>query len=356
MVKSAQSVSRATRGVTLTGATSGVTQVLAAHASGLRHEDVPEEVRLVARQCLLDWLGVTIAGAGDETAQLVREEARAEGGEPQASVLGTSYRLTISQAAQVNGTASHVLDYDDVHFDMPGHPTVPVAPALLALAERDDRSGRDLITSFVAGVEAECRIGRFLGASHYDAGWHATGTVGTLGAAAASARLLGLDAERTAAAVGIAAAHAAGLKSLFGTMCKSLHAGNAARNGLHAALLARRGFTSRDDILECAQGFNEAYAGTAARESALSGLGERFLTRNTLFKFHAACYATHASIDAATQVRETYRLEPASIGQIEVRVPPANLRICNIQDPTTGLEAKFSMRLTNRDGARGGRH
>src|SRR5262249_14371887 len=153
------------------------------------------------------------------------------------------------------GAAAHALDYDDVNVAIPGHPSVAILPGLLALAERQRASGRDVSTAFVAGYETACRIGIALLPGHYHLGFHATGTIGSLGAAAACARLLGLSAMARAAALGIAATQAAGLKAQFGTMCKPFHAGKAAQNGLLAARLAARGFTSRDDILECAQGF-----------------------------------------------------------------------------------------------------
>ncbi len=155
----------------------------------------------------------------------------------------------------INGAAGHAHDYDDVHMAMNGHPTVPVAPAVLALAEHHHKGAHALLAAFAAGVDTECIIGRYIGASHYAEGWHATGTLGSFGAAAAAANLLELDAEATARALGIAGTQAAGLKSQFGTMCKPLHAGHAAATGVQAARLAARGFTSRTDILEIPAGF-----------------------------------------------------------------------------------------------------
>ena len=149
----------------------------------------------------------------------------------------------------------HALDYDDVNLAMPGHPSVAILPGLLALAEERQSTGREVIAAFVAGYETACRIGMAMRPGHYDRGFHATGTVGVFGAAAACARLLGLDAEATGRALGIAGTQAAGLKSQFGTMCKPFHAGKAAQNGLLAARLAARGFSSRPDLVECEQGF-----------------------------------------------------------------------------------------------------
>src|SRR5580704_14982818 len=230
---------------------SDLTLVLARRASALAHCELSEEARELARQCVLDYLGVAIAGAADPLVQIVFDELAEAGGAPQASVVGRRARLPALAAALINGAAGHALDYDDVNMAMPGHPSVAILPGLLALAEWRRSSSREVITAFVAGYETACRIGAALLPGHYNLGFHSTGTVGSFGAAAACARLLGLDAEATAVALGIAGTQAAGPKSQFGTMCKPFHAGKAAQNGLLAARLAARGFSSRADIIEC---------------------------------------------------------------------------------------------------------
>ena len=208
-----------------------------------------------SKHCLLDWIGVTIAGLEEPLTQMLIEQAEADGGEKQASIIGDGRRFSTSQAALINGSASHALDYDDVQTRLQGHPTVPVALVVLALGEKDGASGKDVITAFAAGVDAECRIGAYIGMTHYLKGWHSTATIGTFGAAVGASRMLCLDSEKCALAMGIAGTQAAGLKSMFGTMCKPLHAGKAAQNGLFAANMAARGFTSRPDVLERHQGF-----------------------------------------------------------------------------------------------------
>ena len=210
---------------------------------------------MLARQCVLDYYGVALAGADDPLVAMLLEEFAEAGGNPQASLIGHSARLPALPAALVNGAIGHALDYDDVNLAMPGHPSVAILPGLLALAEQRRSSGREVIAAFVAGYETACRIGSALRPGHYDLGFHATGTVGCFGAAAACARLLNLDAEATARALGIAGTQASGLKSQFGTMCKPFHAGKASQNGLLAARLAARGFSSRPDLVECEQGF-----------------------------------------------------------------------------------------------------
>jgi len=322
------------------------TAELANYAVNVRYEDLPPEVIAFAKHCVLDWVGVTLAGSRDETGELVLAEAREEGGNPQATIVGYGDKTSVMQAALVNGTFSHALDYDDVNATLSGHPSVPVVPVILALAERDGYSGRQIIEAFVAGVEVECRIGKLFTPDHYARGFHSTGTIGTIGAAAAACRLMRLDARTTAVAFGIAATQAAGLKSMFGTMCKPLHAGKAAANGLYGALMAKRGFTARADVLDCDQGFTTTHTGATDERGAMQGMGADFYTSEVLFKYHAACYGTHATIEAAGQIREKYDISPADVDGYEIKVPLHNLRMCDIQKPTTGLEAKFSLRMT----------
>jgi 2-methylcitrate dehydratase PrpD len=323
-----------------------LTRDLAARAAATRDDALPEVMRELARQCVLDTLGVALAGAADPLVRIMLEEIAEAGGAPQASVIGHWVRLPALAAALVNGAAGHALDYDDVNMAMPGHPSVAILPALLALAERERACGRAVITAFVAGYETACRIGMALRPGHYDLGFHATGTVGCFGAAAACAHLLGLDVERTAAALGIAGTQAAGLKSQFGTMCKPFHAGKAAQNGLFAALLARRGFSSRPDLVECAQGFALTHGPDFAPEAARADPEGGFHLRANLFKYHAACYLTHAPIECARRLRAEHRLAPDMIRHITLRLDRSCDRVCNIPVPTDGLESKFSLRQT----------
>ncbi len=323
-----------------------VTARLTEFCRSIRFENLPADAVEVARQCLLDWLGVTLAGSNEPLALMLRDEALLEGGNAQATLIGSGHQVTAKQAALVNGAASHALDYDDVHLAMSGHPSVPIWPALLALAEWRGGSGRDVLAAFVAGYEMECRIGMLVMPGHYTTGFHSTGTLGTFGAAAACAHLLGLDQEQWGRTMGIAGAQAAGLKSMFGTMCKPLHAGKAAANGLFAALMAERGFTSNPEVLETAQGFAATQATAMNVERALSGLGEHYAVRDTLFKYHAACYGTHETIEGVLRLKEDNGLLPQQVERIDLLVPAGHLAMCNIQAPTTGLEGKFSLRFT----------
>ena len=323
-----------------------LTQELAAQASAVKYEELPEPVREVARQCVLDYLGVAIAGADDPLVRILVEEMSEAGGTPQASIIGHSLRLPVLSAALVNGAAGHALDFDDVNIAMPGHPSVAILPALLALAEVKGSSGRDVLTAFVAGYEITCRIGAALSPGHYAIGFHSTATIGKLGAAAACARLLGLDADETATALGIAGTQAAGLKSQFGTMCKPFHAGKAAQNGLLAARLAARGFSSRTDLLECVQGFAATHGPDFSPAAALAEPANGFHILNNLFKYHAACYFTHAPIECARAIRREHEVSPQDIVRATLRIDASTDRVCNIPAPVDGLQSKFSLRQT----------
>jgi 2-methylcitrate dehydratase PrpD len=323
-----------------------VTRWLAERASTLQRSDLPSDAVTVARQCILDWYAVTIPGASEPAVTLLADELLADGATPAASLVGFAARTSALNAALINGTASHALDFDDVNLAILGHPTVALLPGLLALAEQTGATQDDVLTAFAAGYEVVCRVGLLTSPSHYNHGFHATSTVGSIGAAAACARLLGLDAERTAIALGIAATKASGLKSMFGTMCKPLHAGMAAQNGLMAARLAARGYTSRPDALECAQGFAATQSTDFNADAAMEDQPLDFHLKNNLFKYHASCYLTHGAIEAALAIRERHGIDPATVRAITIGVPPITDRVCNIARPFTGLEAKFSLRLT----------
>jgi 2-methylcitrate dehydratase PrpD len=323
-----------------------LTRFLASKAAALDYDDLPSRARELARQCLLDYFGVAFGGAGDELVRLLLDEMSEAGGAPQASIIGHDIRLPALSAALVNGAAAHALDYDDVNMAMPGHPSVAILPALLALAELRRSSGREMVTAFVAGYETACRIGAALQPGHYNLGFHSTGTIGSFGAAAACARLLHLDADATATALGIAGTQAAGLKSQFGTMCKPFHAGKAAQNGLLAARLAARGFSSRADIVECVQGFALTHGPDFAPDAALAEPTSGLHLFANLFKYHAACYLTHAPVECARRLREEHRLQPADIASIRLRLDASCERVCNIPAPIDGLQSKFSLRQT----------
>jgi 2-methylcitrate dehydratase PrpD len=336
----------ANRGMTAPAA-QGITARLATFAAGADAARFPDSARAIARCSLLDWAACGLAGITEPVAGIVRDVAAADGGAAQARAFGLAQPLPARAAALVNGTTSHALDYDDTHFDYIGHPSVAIFPAALGRAARLDAGGAAFLDAALVGLETACRVGRWLGMSHYQHGFHQTATSGSFGAAAACARLLGLDAVRTAHALGIAATRAAGLKSQFGTMGKPWHAGTAAANGVEAAQLAVAGFVSRPDALECEQGFGETHAGANADlDGALAGLGTVFRFERVQYKVHACCHGTHAALEALATLRGAQALQAGDIERITLTVHPRWLRVCNLEQPRTGLEAKFSYRLT----------
>jgi 2-methylcitrate dehydratase PrpD len=322
---------------------------LANQWSDLTFADLPQEAIDVGKQCVLDWTGCALAGSQERLIEMLREELGSPG---TATLIGAGGHASPRDAALINGAAGHALDFDDTHGLLSGHPSAPVIPAALATAEELELSGEALLTALVVGIEVECRVGALLGPGHYRAGWHATATIGIMGAAAAVSHLLGLEAQRTTHALALAATQAAGLKASFGTMAKPLHAGKAATDGLLAAHLAARGFTGNPAVLEAPQGLAAATgAGSGTPTGAgtldlnrLERLANRWTIRDTLFKYHAACYLTHASINAAQALSGKITVD--EIQRVEVHVAADSLQVCNIAQPSTGLEGKFSLRAT----------
>ena len=318
----------------------GLTQRLVAHGLRPRFSELPADVVQLAKHCALDWLSVTLAGAREPVSRMLFESVcRAEAGSD-ATLLGFGRRGSLRTAALLNGTAAHALDYDDTHWGLQGHPTTPVLSALFALAEREGASGSQLIAALVAGIEVECRLGQWLNPSHYARGYHATATLGAFGAAAAAAHLLQLTPAAWACAFGLAGTQAAGLKSAFGTLAKPLQVGRAAETGLLSALLAADGFSANTEILEDVQGFAVTHAEPAAKDAAQ----DAWLIRGTLFKYHAACYLTHATIEGLRALMHEHAFGARDVRQVHLVVDETCLHVCNIERPRTGTEAKFSLR------------
>ncbi|HRK23405.1 MAG TPA: MmgE/PrpD family protein [Beijerinckiaceae bacterium] len=306
-----------------------------------------ESARAVARLSLMDWAAAALAGLDEPVARITRELADEEAGAAQATLFGLARKVPARMAALANGALSHALDYDDTHFAYVGHPSVAILPAALAVAERQGASAAAFLDAALIGMEAACRIGHWLGTQHYNHGFHQTATSGCFGATVAAGRLMGLDTAAMRQALGIATTRASGLKSQFGTMGKPFNAGIAAANGVEAALLAARGFVSRPDGLECLQGFGETHAGERTDlAGALAGLGNDFWFEQVQHKFHACCHGLHAGLEALAALKAAHHLQPGSIAGVTITINPRWLRVCNIASPTTGLEAKFSYRLT----------
>jgi 2-methylcitrate dehydratase PrpD len=326
-------------------ASAAVTRAVVDELVARRIDRYPADIVALAKQCMTDFLAVTLAGTRESGSRALAAELLDDrDGEGPATLIGRPQRASALDAALINGMAAHALDYDDVSLPMSAHPSVVILPALLALAEKRNASGRQVLESFVAGYEAGARIGMYMAPTHYDSGFHGTGTIGTFAAAAACTHLLGLDADRTERAIGIAAAQAAGIRSMFGTDCKPLHAGKGAFNGLLAALLAAREFTSAAGAIECDNGFAATHAGAGNRNAAFAEPPGGYFLRQNLFKYHAACYMTHAAANAISEAMKANALQADMLGRIVVTADQSLNSVCNIANPDTGLGMKFSLR------------
>lgn len=332
--------------------TNNITEIAAQY----RFDTLPPDVIAVAKHCLLDWIGVTVAGMQDVSVRILLEMLQLEGGRSRAHYIGTQYRGPLLAVSEALGTAAHALDFDDLHVPahLPdgaiGHPTAPVIAALLPIAEAERLSGRQFLTALVAGIEAECRVGLAVAPGHYAAGWHSTATIGTFGATAAVAHALDLSAQQWQYAFGLSGMQAQGLKSMFGTMAKPYQVGKAASNGVRAALLASKGYTSNPHVLECEQGFCQTQSPTY-KPAVPSG----YEILKTRFKKYASCGGTHPTIDGVQAAISELRAVPSDVARILVRVHPSRDQACNIFLPQTPLEGKFSLRYVTALALRGNR-
>lgn len=319
-----------------------ITRTLARYLVGARYEDLPAAVRHEATRALLNWLGCAIGSSRHETVERALAAVQPFSGPVQAAVMGRSERLDILHAALVNGIGSHVLDFDDTHARAI-HPSAPVLPALMAYAEWRPIAGKNLIHAFVLGVEAEERVGLSVFPEHYAIGWHITGTAGVFGAAAAVGRLLGLDERQMCWALGTAATQAAGLREMFGTMCKSLHPGRAAQNGLISALLAAKNFTSSEQAIEAPRGFGHVTSTRFDPSVITEGLGQRYEILSNMYKPYACGLVVHAAIDGCIELTREHRLTPDEIERVDLTVSPLVLELTGKRSPRSGLEGKFSV-------------
>jgi 2-methylcitrate dehydratase PrpD len=319
------------------------TVILARYGAASRFEALPAPVVHEAGRALVNWAGCAIGASPHPTVESAWNAMRPCAGAAQATLLGRGERTDMLNAALVNGIASHVLDFDDTHPDTLVHPSGPVASAALALAEQRGASGRELLNAFVTGVEVACRIARAVLPAHYEIGWHITGTAGIFGAAAASARLLGLDEQRTAWALGLAATQASGLREMFGSMAKSLHPGRAAQNGLASALLAQQGFTSSATAVEGPRGFARVLSTTVDLGRCVAGLGERYDLLGNTYKPYACGLVIHPVIDGCIRLRNQAGVKAADVARADLKVHPLVLELTGKTAPKSGLEGKFSV-------------
>ena len=320
-----------------------VTKILAQFVVDSRYADIPEKVRHEAKRSVLNWLGCAVGASRHEGIDIALAALSAFSGPAQASVLGRGERLDIMHAALLNGISSHMFDFDDTHLKTVIHPSGPVASALLALAEYRSMSGADFLHAFVLGVEVECRIGNAVYPSHYDVGWHITGTAGVFGAAAAVGRVLGLNVQQMTWAFGIAATQSSGLREMFGTMCKPFHPGRAAQNGMTAAFLASKNFTSSERGIEAPRGFANVLATARNYDEITENLGKTWEVALNTYKPFACGIVIHPIIDGCVQLRNEHKLKAGDIDSIALKVHPLVLELTGKKTPQVGLEGKFSV-------------
>ena len=324
-----------------------LTERLAHLIAETTYEQLPVAAVAQAKRALLDTIGVTLAGHREDIGQIITLWVQDAGGSQEAAVLGTALYTSPALAAMANGTLGHALDFDDVTAHLRGHPSVVVAPVVLALGEALGASGTEVITAFVLGVEVEAKIGKAMTAALPRHGWHPTAVIGTLGATAAAAKMLGLAGPQIQVALGIAASTAGGLRQNFGTMTKPLHAGEAARSGVEAAQLAQRGFTADRHILEERFGFFNTFVGAGEfnLDVVLQDFGAPYeiVSPGIGVKPYPACRQTHRAIDAMLELVHTYQLQPDEVSEIVCETSARAQDFLIHHHPQTGLEGKFSM-------------
>ncbi|ORY60065.1 uncharacterized protein BCR38DRAFT_443806 [Pseudomassariella vexata] len=326
---------------------------LASWATNLTYANLTTSVVDAAVKSMYNWAGCAIAGYAQDAPQIAFNTTSAFfGGPPTSSILGSNGSIgntfaDAQRAALINGIASHIDDYDDTHLESIIHPSGPVASALLAVSEwRGPVSGQDFLTAFVAGVETECKLGLSVYPEHYDVGWHTTSTTGSIGAAVAVGKILGLDTTQMQHAIGVAATQVVGMQAFFGSMTKSFHIGRAAQGGMLGALLASNGYTSSLEALEVEYGWLHVVSTRENATAYFDQLGEIWEIEKNTFKPFPCGIVMHPTIDGATQLHNQSVEQGKDLGSIkaiELVVNSEVLVLTGKESPVTGLEGKFSI-------------
>ena len=321
---------------------------LAERITALHYEDLPPEAVYWSRIAVMDTVGVMLAGAIEAAPRILEDVLGLHAGSGPSLIFGTSRRVSALDAALVNGTAAHALDFDNTANRMGGHVSATLVPALLAAAEAFGASGREVLLAHAAGFETGARIGSAVNYYHTEKGWHPTATLGVFAVAAACARLLKLSVAETETALALSTSLAAGTKANFGTMTKPLHAGQCARGGLMAVLLARKGFTANPDAFEHKQGFFNVFNGAGNYDATriLEGWGAPLdiVAPGASYKQYPCCYSTHAAVEAALNlVREHGTFDASAVARVDSWTPARGLAHTDRPDPRNALEAKFSV-------------
>ncbi len=320
-----------------------VTLRLARHIVAAKAADLPANVRHEVSRALLNWVGVAVGASRHETIEIALRAIKPFAGPPQATVLGRQDRLDIMNAAMLNGISSHVFDFDDTDLSTAVHPSAPVAPALLALAEYRPMTGSSFVLAMAMGIEAECRIARAVVPPHTDIGWHPTGTCGVFGSAVAMGKALGLNESRLAHAIGLAATQPVGIREMFGSMTKSFHPGRAAQSGMLSAFLAEQGYTSSEHGIEAKRGWANILSIKQDYAAITDGLGSHYEIMRNSYKPYACGLVVHPAIDGCIRLRNAHALTPAMVSRVDVDIHPIVMELTAKRTPATGLEGKFSI-------------
>jgi 2-methylcitrate dehydratase PrpD len=308
---------------------------------------IPEKVVQKAQDLMTDFLGVTVAGALELPSQIMQSFVREQNALGSSTIVGTSLQSQSNWAAFANGIAGHALDFDDTSQPMYGHPTVPVLPAALAVGEVRDVTGRAVLESYIIGLEVTVKLSYGMNPAHYEHGWHSTCTLGSIGSAVAAAKLLGLNGEKMRNTLALAASQAGGLQQNFGTMTKPFHAGRAAENGVLAALLAQKGWTGDQNIMEAPLGFFHIFCGPGRydAEKVVQQLGNPYDIEKPgiILKKFPSCAFSHPAVDAALLIAQDPEYAPDEVEKVEGQIHGLADQILIHRNPQGGLEAKFSL-------------
>ena len=319
------------------------------------YDSIPDAVKAVSRRCFVDGASLMVAGSAEESGKIIQGYLREIGGEPEATVFGTDLMVSAHQAALANGIAGHSMDYDDTQlsaypdrvYGLLTHPTVPVLAAAAAMAEALGSTGQELLTAFSVGFEAECKVAEAIHPDHYVKGFHTTGTIGAVGAAAACAKLMDLNEEQLRMCLGIVCSESQGLRANFGTMTKPYHAGRAAENGVVAARLAAAGFTSCPTVFDGPWGFFEIMGGGAEPDYLVGKLGSPWsaVEPGVSIKPYPCGSLAHPAMDAMRELVIENDVDPAKVKKVRVGTTSRVLQPLRYSDPQNELEAKFSMQF-----------
>lgn len=321
-----------------------ITRELAAFATGSRFAALPNSVRTEAARAFLNWMGCVLGGCRDPAVEIAVATVADAGGSPQASIIGHGRRADVASAAFVNCLSSTVLSFDDTHLATVTHPTGPVAAALFAFSEKHAISGEDFVTALALGIEIECRMSNvlLLPPARANVGLFVTGITGPIGAAAALGRLLQLDEQQMTAAIGLAAAQASGFRGTHGAMAAFMIPAHAARSGVSAAMLALKGFSSTENVLEAPKGFVDVFGSGGDLDRAVDGLGRHFELFSNAYKPYPSGIVVHPAIDACLEIAEQIPNE-AALASVTLKVHPLALELCSRRAPKTPVEAQISL-------------